>query len=76
MDYQKEIRCTLQDLRRQALSQFMNSFMEILHAEGYTFEDLLEVVTTLASEKPEFESVVKHLENAEKEIRLQSGGLR
>jgi hypothetical protein len=76
MDYKREIRSTLQDFRRQALSQFMNEFMQALTAEGYTFEDLLDAVTTLASEKPELEAVVKHLENAEKEIRLQSGGLR
>lgn len=69
MDYEREIRFTLQDLRCQALTQFMNEFMQVLTAEGYTLGDLLDAVTNLVSEKPELESVVKHLENAEKELR-------
>ncbi|MEH2067862.1 MAG: hypothetical protein V7K47_06800 [Nostoc sp.] len=69
MDYEREIRCALQDLRCQALTQFMGELMQILTVEGYTLEDLLDAVTTLVSEKPELESVVKHLENAEKEMR-------
>nr|MDZ8061861.1 hypothetical protein [Nostoc sp. EkiNYC01] len=80
MDYKQKIRCTLQDFRRQALSQFMNEFMQVLTAEGYTLGDLLDAVTSLVSEKTELESVVKHLENAEQELRSQSaaelGGLR
>ncbi|MFN6475312.1 hypothetical protein [Nostoc sp. DedQUE07] len=85
MDYEREIRFTLQDLRCQALTQFMGEFMQILATEGYTLEDLLDAVTSLVSEKPELESVVKHLENAEQELRSISttghgnsllGGLR
>jgi hypothetical protein len=41
MEYEKEIRLTLQGFRRQALTQFMGQFVQILDSEGYTFEDLL-----------------------------------
>lgn len=41
MEYEKEIRLTLQGFRRQALTQFMGEFVQILDDEGYTFEDLL-----------------------------------
>ncbi|MHC5897302.1 hypothetical protein [Nostoc sp.] len=34
--------------------------MQVLTAEGYTLGDLLDAVTSLVSEKPELESVVKH----------------
>jgi hypothetical protein len=41
MEYEKKIRLTLQGFRRQALTQFMGEFVQILDDEGYTFEDLL-----------------------------------
>ncbi|MFN6538322.1 MAG: hypothetical protein RM021_018505 [Nostoc sp. EkiNYC01] len=64
------IRHGLQDCRRDGLTQFFNEFMTVLIAEGYTFEDLLDVITSWASEKPELEDVVKHLEDAEQKMRL------
>ncbi|MEH2467834.1 hypothetical protein [Nostoc sp.] len=64
------IRHGLQDCRRDGLTQFLNEFMKVLIAEGYTFEDLLDAITNWASEKLEFEDVVKHLEEAEQKVRL------
>ncbi|MEH2458289.1 hypothetical protein [Nostoc sp.] len=63
------IRHGLQDCRRDGLTQFFNEFMTVLVTEGYTFGDLLDAVTTWASEKPELEEVVKQLEDAEQEVR-------
>lgn len=77
MDYKQEIRYTLQDFRRQALTEFVGEFMVILTSEGYTFQDLLDAVTSWAAKMPELEEVVKHLENAEQELRclgLPQGG--
>ncbi|MFN6535500.1 MAG: hypothetical protein RM021_003900 [Nostoc sp. EkiNYC01] len=71
MDYNQELRVTLQDFRRQALTQFIHEFMRILISEGYTFEDLLDAITSWVALNPELEDVVKHLEEAEQKIRIR-----
>ncbi|MFN6472577.1 MAG: hypothetical protein RMY36_023290 [Nostoc sp. SerVER01] len=65
------IRHGLQNCRRDGLTQFFNEFMTVLIAEGYTFEDLLDAITSWASDKLELEDVVKHLEDAEQKMRFQ-----
>ncbi|PHJ69120.1 hypothetical protein VF14_02995 [Nostoc linckia z18] len=64
------IRHGLQDCRRDGLTQFFNEFMTVLIAEGYTFEDLLDAITSWVALNPELEDVVKHLEDAEQKMRL------
>ncbi|MDZ8240574.1 MAG: hypothetical protein RMZ69_26060 [Nostoc sp. ChiQUE01a] len=59
MDYNQELRLTLQDFRRQALTQFIHEFMRILISEGYTFEDLLDAITSWVALNPELEDVVR-----------------
>ncbi|MFN6474351.1 MAG: hypothetical protein RMY36_032360 [Nostoc sp. SerVER01] len=65
------IRHGLQDCRRDGLTQFFNEFMTVLIAEGYTFEDVLDAITSWAAKTPELEDVVKHLEDAEQKMRIR-----
>ena len=66
------IRLTLQSFRRQALTQFMNEFVQILNDEGYTFEDLLNALAnhmhashnmTLVECVPILETLIDSLQN-------------
>ncbi|MFN6472595.1 MAG: hypothetical protein RMY36_023380 [Nostoc sp. SerVER01] len=61
----------LQDCPHDGLTQFFNEFMTVLIAEGYTFEDLLDAITSWASDNLELEDVVKHLEDAKQKMRIR-----
>ena len=63
----KSIVYALRDCRNAALADFVADFIVILDAEGFTVEDLLGALATWANNEPQFEGIIKYLEDASNE---------
>ncbi|MDZ8138224.1 MAG: hypothetical protein RM049_23440 [Nostoc sp. DedQUE04] len=63
------IRTALRDSRREGLINFMEDLIELLHQEGYSFQDLLEALAGWVDrQQPSPDLTVKHLEEAAMEL--------
>ncbi|YAG17023.1 CopG family transcriptional regulator [Nostoc sp. DSM 114161] len=59
------IRTALRDSKREGLINFMEDLIELLHQEGYSFQDLLEALAGWGyRQKSPPDEVIRHLEDA------------
>jgi len=66
------IRATLQDFRQQGLKNFVEEFLVLLQQEGFSFQDLLAALASLAHEQPNSQLLVRFLEDAATEAQRVS----
>jgi hypothetical protein len=59
----------LRDRRQEVLTTFVGQLIRLLQKEGCSFDDLLHAIASWAYADPNFDEVVKHLENAATEAR-------
>lgn len=65
----QSIRNALRDSRIEALTIFLGDFVNLLHKEGFSVEDLLDAISKwMCAHKTAPDSVVKHLEDAVMEM--------
>lgn len=55
---------SLEECRRQALTEFLSDFMDLLIEQGFTLEDLLDALANWTYQQGELEEVVKCLEQS------------
>lgn len=58
------LKTTLQDLRRKALSSLISEMMTDLESEGFDFRDLLLALADWAESNPQGQGAAYHLEQA------------
>ncbi len=68
-EQQTSIRTALRDSRREGLINFMEDLIELLHQEGYSFQDLLEALAGWGyRQQSPTDEVIRHLEDAALEL--------
>ncbi|HYW17926.1 MAG TPA: hypothetical protein VE956_01205 [Nodularia sp. (in: cyanobacteria)] len=64
-EQQLHIRTALRDSRREGLINFVEDLIELLHQEGYSFQDLLEALAGWGyRQQLPTDEVIRHLEDA------------
>ena len=63
------IRQRLEDLRKEALAQFMKEFIPLLEREGFTLDDLIDGIASYSCDMKLDQQIIIHLENAASEYR-------
>lgn len=66
------IRTALQDFRQQGLKNFVDEFLVLLQQEGFSFNDLLVALASLAHGQKNSQMLVRFLEDAATEAQRVS----
>lgn len=71
--YENDLRGYLTEIsvlfKQRCVTWLVCELMSVLAAQGFTFNHLVDAVADYASDRPEFESAVCHLEEASRAVR-------